>query len=285
VIKVFVSYSRDDESLVAPIVRLLRVNTAYVFQDVDAIRPGKRWREEIARGIAESNLVVVFWCRHSLTSALVSEEWTAAIEQKKDLLPLLLDATPLPKPLSDFQYIDFRATVGDSHGPEAQPAEAMPSTPAQAPAARHDLPAYTPKSAPRRFALGGVAAVLFVAVALLVFLPLQREPALEPSQAQAPEMAPSQPPPIDVKPLPAPAPSPPPPPASGGAWSLSAPLALLVGLALAVAAVWRRRVKRTPPPDLTPRPSSRWEHTGTGAGVERRMASEIEAEIARRTSS
>jgi hypothetical protein len=291
VIKVFVSYSRDDESLVAPIVRLLRVNTVYVFQDVDGVRPGKRWREEIARGIAESNLVVVFWCRHELTSASVSEEWTAAIEQKKDLLPLLLDGTPLPKPLSEFQYIDFRATVGDNHGPEAQTAEAMPSTPAQAPAVRCDLPAHAPKSSMRPFAWGSIGAVLLVAVALLIVWPVRQEPAFEPVPMPAPvdtvpaPTQPSQAPPIDVKPLPMPAPSPSPPPpspASEDAWSPSAILALLVGIALAVAAVWRLLRKRKPPPDLAPRPSSRWEHTG--AGIERRMASEIEAEIARRTS-
>lgn len=287
-IRVFVSYSRDDESLVAPIVRLLRVNTSYVFQDVDGIRPGKRWREEIARAIAESDLVVVFWCRHALTSASVSEEWTAAIEQKKDLLPLLLDGTTLPKPLSEFQYIDFRATVGDNHGPDAQPAEAMPPTPAQAPA-RRDLPAHAPKSSMRPVAWGGIAAAVFVAVALLFFWPLQQEPAFEPARMPSPAdtvpapMQPSQAPPIDVKPLPAPSPAPPPPPsASSAAWSPLAILALLVGLALAVTAVWRLLRKRKPPPDLTPRPSSRWEHTG--AGIERRMASEIEAEIARRTS-
>jgi len=34
-------------------------------------RPGRRWRGEIARGIAESNLVVLFWCRHALTAASV----------------------------------------------------------------------------------------------------------------------------------------------------------------------------------------------------------------------
>lgn len=290
-IKVFVSYSRDDESLVAPIVRLLRVNTSYVFQDVDGIRPGKRWREEIARGIADSNLVVVFWCRHAMTSASVSEEWTAAIEQKKDLLPLLLDATPLPKPLSEFQYIDFRATVGDSHGSAPSNEAAQPQP---APPDRRDFPVGAPRSAPRRIgiALGGAVAMLFVAATLMMFWPLRQETAFEPPLAQAPEQAqspakPSQAPAIDVKPAPVPAPPPPSPPTeSSAAWSLPALVAALVGFALVVTVVWRLLGKRSPkpPPELEPRPSSRWEHTGTGAAIDRRMATEIEAEIARRTS-
>ncbi|MGH7964897.1 MAG: toll/interleukin-1 receptor domain-containing protein, partial [Candidatus Binatia bacterium] len=79
---VFVSYSHADASLVAPVVKLLRVNKSLVFQDIDGIQPGKRWRSEIARGLAESHMVVVFWCDHASRSDEVSKEWNAAIEQK-----------------------------------------------------------------------------------------------------------------------------------------------------------------------------------------------------------
>ena len=48
----------------------------------------------------------------------------AAIEQEKDLLPLLLDATPLPSELGAFQWIDFRGTVGANHGSIDSPAAA-----------------------------------------------------------------------------------------------------------------------------------------------------------------
>jgi len=113
---VFVSYSHADTSLVAPVVRLLRVNKSLVFQDIDSIQAGRRWRNEIAQALAESHLVVVFWCGHASRSDEVTKEWKAAIEQEKDLLPLLLDATPLPPELGEFQWIDFRGTVGANHG-------------------------------------------------------------------------------------------------------------------------------------------------------------------------
>lgn len=112
---VFVSYSHADTSLVTPVVKLLRVNKSFVFQDIDRIQPGKKWRGEIAKAIAEAQLVVVFWCEHASQSNEMSKEWKAAIEQEKDLLPLLLDATPLPPELSEFQWIDFRGTVGENH--------------------------------------------------------------------------------------------------------------------------------------------------------------------------
>ena len=114
-INVFVSYSHADASLVAPVVKLLRVNKSLVFQDIDDIEPGKTWRSEIAKALAEAHLVVVFWCDHASRSNEVSKEWKAAVEQKKDLLPLLLDATPLPPELHEFQWIDFRGTVGANH--------------------------------------------------------------------------------------------------------------------------------------------------------------------------
>jgi LPXTG-motif cell wall-anchored protein len=231
-------------------------------------------------------------------SASVSEEWTAAIEQKKDLLPLLLDATPLPKPLSEFQYIDFRGTVGDNHGPEPSPkaVDSMPSAPSRA-GSTQPLPASAPKSPIRWFAFGGVAAALFVAVSMFVLWPLSRETAPElalpspPAQTSPSTAQPSQPPSIEPpQKLPAPKPSPPPPP-STSTGSPSVIGALMAGLALIAGTLWYLRKKRGRsrgpgdheiPPDLMPHPSSSWE--SPGSFVERQMASEIKAEIARRTS-
>jgi LPXTG-motif cell wall-anchored protein len=302
-IKVFVSYSRDDESLVAPVVRLLRVNTSYVFQDVDGIRPGKRWREEIARGIAEADLVVVFWCSHAWQSVAVSEEWSAAIEQKKDLLPLLLDATPLPQAMSEFQYIDFRGTVGENHcsGPPGTD-RSMPSMSSEAPSPTRSLPSSATKHPARWLSVGGVAAALLVAVTFLVVRPVSQGPEVDPApaspgQTSPPTVQPSQPPSIghpSQKAQP-PLPAPPPPPESTSTWLASVIELLLIGLALVAGTIWYFRKKRRPetspgsrdveiPPDLIPRPSSSWENTGMGWGIERQMASEIEAEIARRTS-
>lgn len=117
---VFVSYSHADASLIGPVVKLLRVNSSFVFQDVDQIRPGKKWRSEITSALKESQLVVVFWCDHARKSIEVENEWKEAIKHEKDLLPLLLDETPLPEELSEFQWIDFRDMVGANHGSAAQ---------------------------------------------------------------------------------------------------------------------------------------------------------------------
>ncbi len=164
-INVFVSYSHADAALVAPVVRLLRVNRSLVFQDTDRILPGKRWRDEIAKALGESNLVVVFWCHHAFRSNEVSKEWRAAIELDKDLLPLLLDSTPLPSELRDFQWIDFRGTVGANHDAMGLTAEA--AQPGVAP----PRPVAAPQWRAAWYTVYGVAAAAAVVLSTLLVWP------------------------------------------------------------------------------------------------------------------
>ena len=113
--EIFVSYSHRDSDLVAPIVALLRASKALVFRDADQLMPGKKWRQQLDSAISNSTTILVFWCDHSRSSEEVKKEYTAAIQQRKDLLPLLLDSTPLPEELAEYQYIDFRAAFPNGH--------------------------------------------------------------------------------------------------------------------------------------------------------------------------
>jgi len=117
---IFISYSHEDSSLVVPIVALLRASKALVFRDADSISPGKRWRAEIETAIFESSIVVVFWCHHAKNSTEVEKEFKSAIGNNKDVLPLLLDETPLPDVLSEYQYIDFRDVLKNTHDNEQE---------------------------------------------------------------------------------------------------------------------------------------------------------------------
>jgi hypothetical protein len=113
---IFVSYSPADNELVSAIVSLLCAsNSALAYCDADSIRRSDRWREELEATISEANVVLVFWCHHSNTSYEVRKEFALALEQGKDVLPLLLDGTPLPSKLAGRRTIDFRARVGVMH--------------------------------------------------------------------------------------------------------------------------------------------------------------------------
>jgi TIR domain len=114
-VPIFVSYSHQDAGLVKPVVGLLRATKDLIFQDVDAIMPGSRWRPQIEEALDVAHLIVLFWCCHSSRSAEVRKEYESALSTGKDVLPVLLDATPLPKELSEFQWVDFRQFVGLGH--------------------------------------------------------------------------------------------------------------------------------------------------------------------------
>jgi hypothetical protein len=249
---VFVSYSRADVLLVSPVVKLLRTNRSLVFQDIDSIQPGKRWQGEIAEALAESQLVVVFWCTHASQSNAVSKEWQAAIEQKKDLLPLLLDTTPLPPQLAEFEWIDFRGTVGANHRSLGSRDE-LATAAGQVKSAR---------SSGRRLLLTA-GAVVFGIVACLGWLFLR--------QARFTSAPPT---------IPTPWPTPgvtvaPPPPAESFGLGLSPLLLLGISLLLTVCLIWLLRRRK---PCASPI-ESRKGHTGD---IEH-IASELEAEILRRT--
>ena len=245
------SYSHADVSLVAPVVQLLRVNKSLVFQDVDGIQPGKRWRNEIAKALSQSHLVVVFWCDHARRSDEVSKEWNAAIEQEKDLLPVLLDATPLPSSLDEFQWIDFRGTVGANHSSiGSSDNDGNPSTLSKESAA--------PSKAARW--LPGLATGFASAVALSLYV------------LYAPQAPQSTPQPE----LPAPIPLPALPPANALDFVFS--ILLLLGVVLVVTAslAWLSR-RRSKHEAAIGKPSPQ------AGAIERHIASEVEAEILRRT--
>jgi TIR domain len=252
---VFVSYSHADFLLVSPVVKLLRVNKSLVFQDIDTIQPGKKWRGEIAKGLAESHLVVVFWCTHASQSKEVSKEWRAAIEQKKDLLPLLLDPTPLPPELAEFQWIDFRGTVGANHRSVGSKDELVKASPVQAEV----------RSSTRRLLLIAGAAVFGIVACLWLFLP--------------PISPPSGVPPTIPTPWPTPAATvAPPPPAKTFGLGLSPLLLYLLGISLilTVCLIWLLRPRwKAKMAFASPK-----RHPGD---IERHIASELEAEILRRT--
>lgn len=104
----FVSYSRDDESLIVPIVDLLRLTDTRVFRDRDSIRPGEEWRTVIQDAIHQSTECLVFWCVHSATSSEVRREMELAFQLRKRMIPILLDDSPLDGGLQEVQAIDMR---------------------------------------------------------------------------------------------------------------------------------------------------------------------------------
>jgi hypothetical protein len=113
--KIFVSCADDDITFVKPIVQLLRINKSFIFQEIDSLEFGKRKQEQIDTALSESHLFVLFWCNHSNLSEKVKSEYTFAVDNRKDILPVIFDNTLLPKALKEFKPLDFRDVVNTSH--------------------------------------------------------------------------------------------------------------------------------------------------------------------------
>ena len=108
---VFVSYSHVDRAVVAPLVKLLRVTHACVFRDEESIALGSRWQRAIDQSIYDCHTMVVFWSSAAADSKAVSAEYLLAIKLNKDIVPVLLDDTPVVSELAQFQWLDFRDIV------------------------------------------------------------------------------------------------------------------------------------------------------------------------------
>jgi hypothetical protein len=110
--RIFVSYSRTDLEIVGPLVQLLRVTADQIFQDIDNIPPGGRWRAILTGAIDGCEAFLLFWCRHSANSTEVKNEYDQALKSDKRIVPVLLDETDLPVPLAEYQAIDLRQVLG-----------------------------------------------------------------------------------------------------------------------------------------------------------------------------
>lgn len=109
---VFISYSHKDAKLISPIVQLIRsMRSDLVFQDTLSIKPGKPWESQLGDALQQSDVVIVFWCSHSKNSSEVKKEYEKAIQENKDVLPVLLDGSELPDEIAKYQWIDLRTVI------------------------------------------------------------------------------------------------------------------------------------------------------------------------------
>lgn len=114
---VFVSYSRNDKPLVAPLVAALEAQGWSVWWD-PAIAPGEEFDRTIAVELARAASVLVVWTHHSVESRWVRGEARDAADRGL-LVPLRIGAAVLP--------IDFRAlhTIDLAEGPAAERGQAF----------------------------------------------------------------------------------------------------------------------------------------------------------------
>jgi TIR domain len=83
-----------------------------VFLDVNSIKPGQDWRSSITNAINECSVFIVCWCCVCNESDFIAFEIRTALQDtNKKLVPVLFCDFPLPKPLSNRQWIDLRGRI------------------------------------------------------------------------------------------------------------------------------------------------------------------------------
>jgi hypothetical protein len=103
---VFVSYSSADRWIVARLVGFLRASGTKVFLAVDSIRAGTEWEKEVLTSLVAARRVFVFWSVNAAASEWVQWEYTQADDRGIPVIPVALDATPMPAALSSSK--DYR---------------------------------------------------------------------------------------------------------------------------------------------------------------------------------
>lgn len=72
------------------------------------VQPGAHWRQAMAGAICGASRVLLVWSRHAADSAEVRREIDTALVCRVNVVPVLLDSTPLPGLVADVQAVDWR---------------------------------------------------------------------------------------------------------------------------------------------------------------------------------
>lgn len=99
-------YARADQAQAVRAARLAAV-WGEVWTD-QQLQPGDAWRQEVARRLLAARRVLVIWSTRAAASVEVGTEWRIALAGPGDVVPVLLDDTPLPGELAGRQGIDWR---------------------------------------------------------------------------------------------------------------------------------------------------------------------------------
>lgn len=110
--KLLVLYSPDDKLLVQPMIELLRGANSSAFSEKDSMKKKRQHTVVITTAVEDCQLMYLVWCSHSAKSPEIREEYEKALALKKDIVPILLDNTPLPPCLSSLSCLDLQDVLG-----------------------------------------------------------------------------------------------------------------------------------------------------------------------------
>lgn len=110
---VFLSYAREDLPLIEHLEAELKAHPdIFIWRDQDKIYGGKKWPKVLGEAIADQDVFLLAWSKHSVASHFVEFEWCTALALKKTIVPCLLDETPLASSLRTFHGYRMNDVTG-----------------------------------------------------------------------------------------------------------------------------------------------------------------------------
>lgn len=108
----FFSYSRADAKFALKLATDLKNAGVNLWIDQLNIPPGVRWDAEIEKSLEASNSLLVILSDSSVRSDNVLDEVSHALENNKQVFPIIIDNCKIPFRLKRLQHIDFTADYG-----------------------------------------------------------------------------------------------------------------------------------------------------------------------------
>jgi hypothetical protein len=108
---VFISYSRKDKEVVQAFKNILEATGFDVFLDVDDLRSGQFWQDELLRRIERAKIFQIFWSLNYSESENCRLEWEHALKQNKEegyIRPVFWKDPLSPKPPEVLNKFNFK---------------------------------------------------------------------------------------------------------------------------------------------------------------------------------
>lgn len=105
--QIFISYSRQDETLVRKLAQSLQADNFDIWLDVLNISSGEKWANAIQQGLDDSDAMVLVITPTAMESNQVANEWQYYLEENKPVIPIRLKPAKIHYQLRPLQYIDF----------------------------------------------------------------------------------------------------------------------------------------------------------------------------------
>jgi hypothetical protein len=121
----FVCYARDDEAFVATVAEAMRARGVPIWLDQWNIQPGADWSKAVDDGLNGCTKFLIVLSPAAVASDEVAGELRAALDGRKNIVPLLYKPCEVPRQLRLKQRIDFTGSRGISQASLDRLADAL----------------------------------------------------------------------------------------------------------------------------------------------------------------